>query len=363
MSLKNTEVDDKEMELETWPAFVDILSSTVVAIAFAFFILVVLLSMSKITTSSSSSEDQKSGSTSDDPQVEATIISEKSSQFPRLSIVAPPTAATNSTVDNKNVSKTDSEKVIRVPEDAPVTNNQQKIVQPGSSDRQVLGEVPKLVDSRSMDVLKELVVVQQDVIAQQRKVIDQQDTEIQQTTREYQSLLAVVTKEKEVEDIRQKINPKKDKALFNNIEKEGTRISGVDKSTTGSSNYLLSPPEVQVKQVDIQSTPENGLVVKFNDNSDYFNKENMSKIQSQVSNNIDLYKNRGVTISSKNSDFAISGSESRRISVNRLVLMRSVLVSMGVNPSLIKINTVSNKTSEVSEEESYGLLEIIPNEN
>lgn len=364
MSLKNVEVDNKEMELETWPAFVDILSSTVVAIAFAFFILVVLLSMSKITTSSSSTEDTKSGSTSDDPNVEAKVISEKTSKFPRLSIVAKPaTSATSSADNSKNISETDNSIVLKVPKDATVTNNSEKVVQPGSSNKQVLGEVPKFIDSRSMDVLKELVVVQQDVISQQRKVIDQQDKEIQQTTREYQSLLAVVTKEKEVEDVRQKINPKEDQALFNNIEKNGNRISGVDELSKGESNYLLSPPEVQVEPINIKPTPENGIIIRFNDNSDYFNRDNMNILKKQISNNIDLYKSRGVSIKASNSSFAISGSDSKRVSVNRLVLLRSLLVNMGVNPSLIKISTVdSNKVSEVSEEENYGSLEIVPNE-
>ncbi|KAL0263821.1 UNVERIFIED_CONTAM: hypothetical protein PYX00_011120 [Menopon gallinae] len=262
MSLKHTEVDDKELELETWPAFVDILSSTVVVLAFAFFILVVVLSLLKVTSSDTDAKNEKDGGSA--VTIESVLLSEKTSEFQKLSIIAPPALAKNQTSKKNTPSSSEENRVVFVPENAKVTNDEVKATEIGESKKEVLGEIPKFTDSRVMEVLKELLIVQQDVIAQQRKVIEQQDTKIKQTAREYQSLLSIMTKANEVEDLRQQINNKPDKANFNTIDDEGERISGPVENPNAllyaSTSYALTVNEVVEKVVN--SAPELKIILE-----------------------------------------------------------------------------------------------------
>jgi len=363
MSLKNVEVDDKEMELETWPAFVDILSSTVVTLAFAFFILVVILSLSKITTSSSDQQQKKSGGGTS--AAESILLSEKTSEYPKLSIVSPPTLAKNQESKSQSSSSTQENKIIFVPENAKITNKEVKVTEPGESKKEVLGEIPKFTESRVMEVLKELVVVQQDVITQQRKVIEQQDTQIKQTAREYQSLLSVVTKAPEVESLKQKIAPKPDQARFNPIDETGEELSGASETPKGTGTYVLSPPTIAIKGIVVKPMASNGLMVEFKDNANYLNKANIDTIKKEIGANLQLYKDKGVTLNGKASDFSVSGAEGKRIAVDRLILVRSILIDMGVDKSLIKFKPLRDEksnTTSAEEEENYGWVQIVPNQ-
>ncbi|MGV3279184.1 hypothetical protein ACFX5K_06040 [Rickettsiales bacterium LUAb2] len=355
MSLKGTEVDSKEIELETWPAFVDILSSTVVVLAFAFFILVIVQSISKITSSTTRESNNTGGSITTIQQ--STVLSDKTSQFQKLSIVSPATLAKNQEPVVKSTSETEEDKIIYVPQNAKITDQEVKVTEPGQSQRQVLGEIPKFTDTRVMEVLKELIIVQQDVIAQQRKVIEQQDTQIRQSTREFQSLLSLITKNPEIEDVKQKITPRDDQAKFIQIDNEGQRVSGTSESPHGTSTYVLSPPSVASKDVTIDSADSGALAINFNDNAGYFNDENLKAIKESLKQHLVNYQAKGVVLTAKPSDFAISPIDSRRTAVDRLLLVRSVLMDLGVDKSLIKFATLNDNDNN-EKEENYGWVHV-----
>lgn len=366
MSDKDGGIDDKELELETWPAFVDILSSTVVALAFAFFILVVLLSISKITTASESEgkKDKKSGGTS---EIQNAVLAKNAATYPKVTIVSPSIMARNQQTKTQTSEKKDN-RIIMVPEQAKVSPKQVKVHEPGDSYQEVLGEIPKFTDSRVMEVLKEMVIVQQDVITQQRRVIEQQDTKIEQTTREYQSLLSVITKNPEVETLHQKSNPKKDLAKFIPIDKTGPILSGIRKTPHGHSVYTLSPPNTAFKGVEVQTRglPEGSMRLNFKDNANYMTPEVLAKVKEDLRSHISGFASRGVVIYTRPSDFSISASEGKRVAVDRMILVRSILIEMGVNKKSIKFKpfvsqSTSGKDQNSQEQDNYGWVQIDPN--
>lgn len=365
MSIKDYGTDDKELELETWPAFVDILSSTVVSLAFAFFVLVIMLSISKVT-SATDSEGQKNKKSGGAVETQNAVLAQMAATYPKVSIVSTSVRAQNR--ESKSLSsESKDQKIILVPENAKVSPKPVKVTEPGESYKQVLGEIPKFTDSRVIEVLKEMVIVQQDVITQQRKVIEQQDTKIEQTTREYQSLLSIITKSPEVEDLRQKIVPKPDRAKFNIVDINGERTSGVSPVPKGNGVYILSPPNVAFRGISVLDSGDgrHGTLVMFKDNANYILDKSLPGLKKKLRANIDLYKANGVTITAKPSSYSISASEGRRVAVDRMILIRSILLDLGVNKNAIKFKSfvsqaTSKDTKDKVEQGNYGWVEIVP---
>lgn len=353
MSRQEIEVDTKEIELETWPAFVDILSSTVVVLAFAFFILVVVQSISRVTSSQSKQDQQNGGASSKVSQ--SVVMSDKSSKFKKLSIISPSTLATNKEPLVKSMSQT-QDTVKFVPKKAVVTDKNVKVTEPGQSQREVLGEIPKFTDSRVMEVLKELVVVQQDVISQQRKVIEQQETQIQRSTKEYQSLLSLITKNPEVEDIKQKIIPRDQQAKFIEVDRQGHTVSGTSKQPNGRSTYVLSPPNVAERSISTSTGDNNSLKIQFHDNAQYLNADNLKSVKEALLKKLIEYQSKGVSISGVPSVYALSSAEGRRLAVARMLLIRSILIDLGVNKSLIKFKPIS--LQQESNNNNYGWVNV-----
>lgn len=362
MSVKLPHEDDKEIELETWPAFVDILSSTVVTLAFAFFILVVLLSVAKINPSSSSANKKEQQQGGGAATTESLVLSNRSSEFPHLAVVSPPTMATTTATATTATTSENLAQVLVVPNKATINDKVIKVKDPGESHQEVLGEIPKFMDSRVMEVLKELLIVQQNVISQQRKVIEQQDTEIQQTARQYQSLLALMTKQQEIEKLRQQVVPKDQQAKFIPLDQNGEDLTGTSNIPKGQSNYVLSAPNVVIRSIKL-SQSQNGLVkIQFYDNANYFTESDMKALSNQLSQNLVAYKSKGVTIMAKPSDYSVTYVEGKRITVDRMILLRSILINLGLNKSLITFKPLLNQQANNGKtEENYGWVQVVPN--
>ena len=222
---------------QAWPSFTDILSSTVVVLCFCLLVLVIVLSVTRITSSTARESDQSSPSK---VNVESEVLGEYRAEFQKLVIIANPSLMKEMKIQSDQPTTPIVEKQSYTPIDAPIVANNQEIKELGDSKKQVLGDIPKTVDTNTLEVLKELIIVQQDVIAQQRKVIEQQDETIVDSVREYQSLLSLVTKEKEIEDVRQKVFKKPEQASFIEIDSDGERLNGKATELKGNGNYILN---------------------------------------------------------------------------------------------------------------------------
>ncbi len=355
MAKKN---DYNEASNQAWPSFVDILSSTIVVLCFALLIVVIVLSVSTVSSSQGTNSDQSSPS---EIRVQTDVLGEFRAEFQKVLIISNPSLRREIKIENKAPTADTLERPIFTPTPSQVEQSSSNIQEPGDSQKQVLGDIPKNVDSLSVEVLKELIIVQRDVIEQQRKVIEQQDTEIIETTREYQSLLSLVTKEKEVEDIRQKINPKTDQALFVSLDSEGERLTGPDVKPKGNSKYSLNSAEQPKSEIILLEQPD-FISVSFKDNSQFLLESSYNSIKEILSKKVALYQDKGVIIEATISDFAVSEAEAQRTAVDRLLIFRSILLEVGVPASAVKLKTVSsNKEQNVNQEESYGSITIKAN--
>ncbi len=346
---------------QAWPSFTDILASTVVVLAFAILVLVIVLSVTRIT-SSNAKESNDSSPTS--IKVESIVLGEFRSEFQKLLIVSNPSLRKEMDIESDQPTTMEKTEDIRpfVPLDVPVVPAKEKIKEIGDSKRQVLGDIPKTVDTKTLEVLKELIIVQKDVIEEQRKVIEQQNEEVQQTVREYQSLLSLITKEKEIEDVRQKIYKKDQQAQFVPLDKEGEKLTGSAESPNGTANYILNPTNNSNISVEVRNT-QDGVLIDFKDNAAFLNNSNYEIARNSLKENIESYKSKGATIEAKVSSFALSGAEAQRIAVERMLVFRSILVELGLAPSLIKLKTIvvdDNEEEKLDnvEEESYGWISV-----
>jgi hypothetical protein len=347
-----------EASNQAWPSFVDILSSTIVVLCFALLIVVIVLSVSTVSSSQGTNSDQSSPS---EIRVQTDILGEFRAEFQKVLIISNPSLRKEIKIENRAPTVDALERPIFTPNPSQVEKSPSNIQEPGDSQKQVLGDIPKNVDSMSVEVLKELIIVQRDVIEQQRKVIEQQDNEIVETTREYQSLLSLVTKEKEVEDIRQNITPKIDQALFVNTDSEQEKLSGPEPTPSGSSRYSLNKAE-QPKTEVVIFDKEDSTNIAFKDNSQFLLEKSYLDIKNNLLKKVALYQDKGVVIEATISDFAVSEAEAQRIAVDRLLIFRSILLEIGVPASAVKLKTVSsNKEQNVNQEESYGSITIKAN--
>ncbi|MFL1780753.1 hypothetical protein ABSA28_00451 [Candidatus Hepatincolaceae symbiont of Richtersius coronifer] len=352
---------------QAWPSFVDILSSTLVVMCFALLITTMVLSITKVTSSSSKTNNTNESSPSS-IKIESDILGEYRAEFQKLAIIANPSLRKEMEIQSSQPISDQAMQPVYIPRDATPVEDPQEIKEPGESTKQVLGDIPKTIDSRSVEVIKELIMVQKDVIEQQRKVIEQKNQEVFQTIREYQSLLALVTKDKEVEDIRQISNPKPDQALFAEINEDGDRLTGPSSVPKGNSNYALSPSNDPTKTLEILSSGV-GVVFNFNDNAPFITKETYDSVRASLQQRVEDFRTKGVTIESKLSDFALSGAEAQRIAVERLLIFRSILIETGVPPSLIRLKTVEDNGQIQAEtggdniqEENYGWINVKRND-
>jgi hypothetical protein len=353
MSKKNY----NEAAEQAWPSFVDILSSTIVVLCFALLIVVIVLSVTRITSASKKESNESSPSSL---KQESEIIGDFRAEFQKLVIIANPSLRKEMEIQSDQPTVEVNQPSTYVP-DAVTTDKPEPVKEPGESTKQVLGDIPKTINSRSVEVLKELIIVQRDVIEQQRKVIEQQDNEIVKTVREYQSLLSLVTKEKEVEDIRQKINAKPDKANFIDVDDSGQRLTGPSANPRGQGTYVLSPSNAPRQSIEMIDTGSE-LLFNFKDNASFVRKEDYDQIKASVVKRLDELKSSGVLVEARMSDYAMSGAESQRMAVERLLIFRSLLIDAGVPPALIKLKTIKPVEnvdgSEVvgSEGETYGSI-------
>jgi vacuolar-type H+-ATPase subunit H len=294
-------------------------------------------------------------------------LGEYRAEFQKLVIIANPSLMKEMKVQSDQPTAPIVNKQSYTPLDAPIIVNNQEIKELGDSKKQILGDIPKTVDTNTLEVLKELITVQQDVIAQQRKVIEQQDETIIDSVREYQSLLSLVTKEKEIEDVRQQIFKKPDQANFIEIDSDGERLSGKATVQKGNGNYILNPTNDSNIAINIVESND-GLRFDFTDNAAFLNSESYAKVKESLLNRLDTYKINGVSIESRVSSYALSGAESQRIAVERMLVYRSILIELGLSPSLIKLKTVSKAVEQSSEgekrnveEDNYGWIMVKKN--
>ena len=339
--------NDNAATEQAWPSFVDILSSTVLVLSFALLVLVIVLSVTRVTTSIRK-EDHETSPTS--IEIEATVLGDFKQEFQEMTIIANPSLREENQIKSDDpVLDEDSANIpVYVPNEAKNTLEKvERVKEVGKSTRQVLGDIPKAINAKSLEVLQELIIVQRDVIEQQRKVIEQQDADLEQTVREYQSLLSIVTKEKEVEDIRQKINPKDAKAQFLKTDDNDSRITGTEKAPDGAGSLFLNPPNNPVSKIIVEEDTENNeTVFKFQDNAPFIYEDSVTEVNEMLSKHIASYKQKGVVLTSKISDYAVSSAESQRIAVERLLLFRSMLVEAGVPSELIKLKTIGKAESQ-----------------
>ncbi len=357
-----------ESSTQAWPSFVDILSSTVLVLAFALLVLVIVLSITRITSSIRKQSYETSPSSF---KVESEVLGEYRAEFQKLVIIANPSLRKEMEIqsDAPTVERED-QRPVYVPEDiTDIVENPQDVKEIGDSQKQVLGDMPKIAEVNPIEVLEELIIVQKDVIEQQRKVIEQQDEEIVDAVREYQSLLALITKENEVEDIRQKIAPKPDVAKFVQTDIDGQKIQGNVETPSGEGSLFLSPPNNPNAKVLVREMDQI-LIFDFNDNAPFLNNESAKAATAAIRNNIENYKEANIILEAKVTDYAVSSAEAQRIAVERLLIFRSLLIDAGVSPSLIRLKTIDN-TEEASylvddernaEELNYGWVAIKRNE-
>lgn len=329
---------------QAWPSFVDILSSTVLVLCFALLVLVIVLSVTRITSSIRKEQHETSPSSY---KVESEVLGDYRAEFQKLSIVSNPSLREEMQIQSDAPTVDNADKrPIYVPEDVTdVIEKPQEIKEIGDSERQVLGDIPKVVDVNPIEVLEELIIVQRDVIEQQRKVIEQQDDQIAQTVREYQSLLSLITKEQEIEDVRQKITPKPDQAKFTPLNTEQEKVSGNLDTPSGDGSLFLSPPNNPRSKIDVE-TEEDVLFFNFNDNAPFLNKESGEIAIDAIKNNIEKYKGSNIVLETKVTDYAVSGAEAQRIAVERLLIFRSLLIDTGISPSLIRLKTIEGQSED-----------------
>ncbi len=351
------EEHDDDLQASTWPSFVDVLASMMLVLAFAILLLVIVISLQSVTKSLNSSSDPASLS---QRKIESDIVSEYKAEFQKLALIANPALRENSE-SSRRLPVVDDNKTIPQynPETAIESMNPEKVVI-GTDTTQVIGEVEKRIDTNSVQVLQELVIVQKDVIEQQRKVIEQLDQEIQDATVEYQSLLSIKSDDMEVEDVRQKIEPRNDMAFFRDPEIEGEQLSGPSFDSAGQSAYFLTPPNSPIKAVNVvrdTSSVDAEVVIEYRDDSSVLKQEDYDKIVKSLSDNIDRYIEGGVTIDSKSTDYSVSGSLRQRIAVERVLIVRSILLDLGVSADMIRLNPVTNR-SGVDDGQDYGWVSV-----
>ena len=346
---------------QAWPSFVDILSSTIVVLAFALLIVVIVLSVTNISSSIRNDDNESSPSSN---RIETDIVSDFRAEFQKLVIIANPSLKKEMDIDSDSPTTPDVSLVTYVP-DAVETNISEPVVDPGDSRKQVLGDIPKTQDSRSVEVLKEIVLVQRDVIDQQRKVIEQQDNEIVETVREYQSLLSLITQETEIEDIRQKINPKEDQANFIDVDSEGSRLTGESVSPRGQGTYVFSPSNIPKQNVEFLNSA-NALLFNFKDNASFLLKDDYDRIKEILSNQVSDFSASGVVIETTMTDYAVSGAEAQRVAVERLLVFRSLLAEIGVPSTMIRLKTVRSgetlENDQTNRDKTYGTISIKKND-
>ncbi len=352
--------DSDDVGAQAWPGFVDIMASTVLVLCFALLVMVLLLSMTKIT---SSGKNKENGSPSA-LKIESDVLGEYRAEFQKLAIVANPSLSKNVPLQSDNPTSEDTSSVpYYVPSDAKPVDEPQDVTSPGEDRREVLGDTPKALDSKSLEVLKELIIVQRDVIDQQRKVIEQRNTEVVKSVKEYQSLLSLITNAKDVEDIRQKINPKDLQALFPLSDTDGERLTGEAASPQGNGNYVLNPTSISTASVKISN--ENGIdKFTFSDNASFLSKQDYDSIKEELSKRVSDINSKGVILSSKVTDFALSGTEGARIAVDRLLIFRSLLIELGISPTAITLKTLrqnddtDDEQNDQKQEEDYGWISV-----
>ena len=359
--MASTDKDYNTATEQAWPSFVDILSSTIVVLAFALLIVVIVLSVTKVSSSIRNDNTESSPSAS---RMESEIVSDFRAEFQKLVIISNPSLRKEMDVESDSPTVEDTRSLTYVPDAVP-TNVSEPILEPGDSNKQVLGDIPKTQDSRSVEVLKELIIVQRDVIDQQRKVIEQQDDEIVQTVREYQSLLSLVTQENEIEDIRQKINPKPNQAMFIDVDDEGERLTGESVSPKGQGTYTLSPSNTPRQNIDIVNAV-NQILFSFKDNASFLLKDDYDKIKGVLANQVNEFSVSGVTIETTMSDYAVSGAEAQRMAVERLLIFRSLLTDIGVPSTMIRLRTIrsdnSSDNEQTNRDKTYGAISIKKND-
>lgn len=338
-----------EANEQAWPSFVDILSSTVLVLSFALLVLIIVLSVTRVTTSIRQ-EDHETSPTS--LKIQTEVLGDYRQEYQKRSIVAKPSLQEENQVDTDKPVVDDNDKIpVYVPKkNNVVIDKVEKVTEVGDSKKRVIGDIPKSVDAKSLEVLEELLVVQKDVIEQQRKVIEQQDQDLTQTVRDYQSLLSLITEEKEIEDLRQKINPKDQIAKFNNITEDSKRLSGESEDPTGNGSMFLTPPINPTATVSVNEN-KNAMVFNFQDNAPFLTENSVNLIKEKIQDNLSNYKNSIVVLESKVSDYAVSAAEAQRIAVDRLLIFRSLLIDAGIPASSIKLKTVATNKSELSSDD------------
>ncbi len=336
--------DYNEASEQAWPSFVDILSSTILVLCFALLIVVIVLSVTRLTTSIRNEQHETSPSSY---KIESEVLGDYRAEFQKLSIVANPSLREEMQLlsDAPTVDKVDTMPIYVPEEITDIIEKPQEVKEIGDSERQVLGDIPKVIEVNPIEVLKELIIVQRDVIEQQRKVIEQQDEQISRTVREYQSLLSLITKEREIEKVSQKIVPKEDVANFTPLDSEDERISGNVDKPDGSGSLFLSPPNNPRSKISFDDTDE-ALLFNFNDNAPFLSRESSQIAIEAIKSNIDKYKGSNLILETKATDYAVSGAEAQRIAVERLLIFRSLLIDAGISPSLIRLRTIEGQSED-----------------
>ncbi len=359
--MSGVEDQEDDMEAKTWPSFVDILASMMLVLAFAILLLVIVISLQSVTKSLNSSSDPASLSQT---RIESDILSEYKAQFQKLALIANPALRENRE-SSRRLPVIDDNKTIPQynPDTALESINPEKVVI-GPDTSQVIGEVEPRIDTNSVQVLQELVIVQKDVIEQQRKVIEQLDQQVQDTTQEYQSLLAIKSDDMEVEDVRQKIEPREDSAFFKDPEVEGEQLSGPSLDPAGKSTYFLTPPNSPIKTIDVstnESSVDAEILISYKDNASVLKQDDYDKIVEALTVNVDKYSETGVTIESKSTDYSVSGSLRQRIAVERMLVVRAILLDLGVSADMIRLSPIANNDASSgvgNEEQDYGWISI-----
>ncbi len=328
--------DDVDLEGIAMGGFVDILSSVVLVLAFCLMVLILLITVQS-TTKSIKGDVSKSAFASQ--EIQSIIPSEYLAKFQPLTVVANPALNEELEYSSEVPSLKEMQSVPQYnPEDAKKTTNS-KVVE-GVSSKLIIGQIPKRVDTKSLSVLEELVLIQKDVLAQQRKVLEQENKKRQQMVKEYQSLLSLITKETELEDIKQDIIPKDKQAFFRKMDPTGERLSGETLDVKGRGSFFLSPPNTPSKSVGINNR-EKGVTLSFYDNSSVLYDKIYNSIKSELAKKVsEPYE--GIVISAKTSDYSISATEKNRITVERMLLIRSILLELGVSQSVIKLQPIRN---------------------
>ncbi len=326
--------DDVDLEGIAMGGFVDILSSVVLVLAFCLMVLILLITVQS-TTKSIKGQVNKTSFSSE--EIQSIIPSEYLAKFQPLTVIANPALNEELEFSSEIPTLKEMQSVPQYnPKDAKKTTNS-KVVE-GLSSKLIIGQIPKRIDTKSLSVLEELVLVQKDVLAQQRKVLEQENKKRQKMVQEYQSLLSLITKETELEDIKQDIIPKDKQAFFRKMDPTGERLSGETFDVKGRGSFFLSPPNTPSKSVGIDSK-DKGVTLSFYDNSSVLYDKIYNSIKNELSKKVAVPYQK-IVISAKTSDYSISATERNRITVERMLLIRSVLLELGVSPSVIKLEPI-----------------------